>query len=900
MNPQRYAQIKEIFLAACDLPVDERNAYLEKACRDDPDLRARVDELLAVPADASLPDGVIHAPESNRTFVPGTVIGRRYRIIDRLGQGGMGEVYRAEDLRVGQTVALKFLLSEFGSLSRWRTRLCHEVRVARQITHRNVCRIFDVGEAHGRPFISMEYVAGEDLGSLLRRIGRVPPEKALEIALQICAGLAAAHAQGVLHRDLKPANVMLDDRGQVKITDFGLAGGIGEIKGADIRSGTPAYMAPEQRAGTEVTVRSDIYTLGLVLYELFTGRPAVPPPRSELSPQTDQAARPIPPSQQTPDIDPQIEEVIQQCLEPEPACRPATVLDVAAALPGSSLMTAALAAGQIPSPAMVAAADQTPGVSARWGFAGLAAVAVMLVGVILLSPLAHPLTRAAQMKSPEVLTDRAREMLRQLLPDLNPTDEAHGFIEDLPEDSAPDPPAVAGDSIGFWYRASDRPMIPSDPWNVVFGNGQVMPEDPSPTQPGTATLVLNGKGQLRRMENPPESPPPGVPPADPPTWSAWFSFAGLDPDDFQPAPPRLAPRTWFDQRTAWTEKGPESGIRVEAATYGGRPVFFAVTGNGHPPGSSSWFESPFLRRQTMSAVRQILLATCLLVSLPLAWANVLRGHSHLRGAFRLAAFIFAVRMAIWLLQTHTVPGFSMQLRQAALGAVGALTVAGMVYLFYLAMEPYVRRFWPHAIISCTRLMVGRGWDSQTGRDILLGTLLGVFWALLFRLDRWTTLSLGLTAREPIRRVDFFSNLLSPGRDVAGILDALCSAIYQGVFFLLIVALLRALSRRPRLAPVIAFALVAPLYVPAGSHPAVSWIVLGVGGIGLGLWVLTRFGLLAVVTGLFLTQVLNRSPLTLDFGAWYADLSGLGLLTTVGLALLGFVSSQRRTSRPATL
>src|SRR5437870_7893497 len=112
----------------------------------------------------------------------------------------------------------------------------------------------------------MEYVDGEDLGSLLRRIGRLPPDKALEVARQLCAGLAAAHERGVVHRDLKPANVMLDGRGRVRITDFGLAGLAAEIAGADVGSGTPAYMAPEQSTGREVTPRSDVYALGLVLY----------------------------------------------------------------------------------------------------------------------------------------------------------------------------------------------------------------------------------------------------------------------------------------------------------------------------------------------------------------------------------------------------------------------------------------------------------------------------------------------------------------------------------------------------------------------------------------------------------------------------------------------------------
>jgi serine/threonine-protein kinase len=152
-------------------------------------------------------------------FLPGRLIAGRYRIIALLGKGGMGEVYRADDLTLGQAVAMKFLPDEAardeGLLDRFR----NEVRIARRVSHPNVCRVYDVGDVEGQTFFTMEYVDGEDLASLLRRIGRLPPDKALEIARQLCAGLAAAHAKGVLHRDLKPANVMLDGRGQVVITD---------------------------------------------------------------------------------------------------------------------------------------------------------------------------------------------------------------------------------------------------------------------------------------------------------------------------------------------------------------------------------------------------------------------------------------------------------------------------------------------------------------------------------------------------------------------------------------------------------------------------------------------------------------------------------------------------------
>src|ERR1700678_754278 len=157
-------------------------------------------------------------------FIAGTLLGGRYRIIGLLGRGGMGEVYRATDLTLGQAVALKFLPEAASSDERALARFYNEVRMARQVTHPNVCRVSDIGQVEGQHYISMEYVDGEDLASLMRRIGRLPADKAVEIARKLCAGLAAAHEKGVLHRDLKPSNVMLDSRGQVLLTDFGLAG----------------------------------------------------------------------------------------------------------------------------------------------------------------------------------------------------------------------------------------------------------------------------------------------------------------------------------------------------------------------------------------------------------------------------------------------------------------------------------------------------------------------------------------------------------------------------------------------------------------------------------------------------------------------------------------------------
>jgi len=269
--------------------------------------------------------------------VPGMLIAERYRIVSLLGHGGMGEVFRADDLTLGQPVALKFLpesMTDQSMVARFR----NEVRIAHRISHPNVCRVYDIGETNNQVFLSMEYVDGEDLSSLLRRIGRLPRDKALEIARKICGGLAAAHDKSVLHRDLKPSNIMLDGRGEVRIMDFGLAGVAHEIE--DVRSGTPAYMAPEQLVGKEVTARSDIYALGLVLYELFTGKPAFEGKTHDEIVRVRRESTPRRPSTLVRDLDPAVELVILRCLEEEPDNRPSSALIISAALPGGEYLIA--------------------------------------------------------------------------------------------------------------------------------------------------------------------------------------------------------------------------------------------------------------------------------------------------------------------------------------------------------------------------------------------------------------------------------------------------------------------------------------------------------------------------------------------------------------------------------
>src|SRR5262249_43625020 len=238
-------------------------------------------------------------------------------------------------------------------------------RIARQVTHPAVCRVYDIGEHAGQHFLSMEYVDGENLATLLRRIGRLGPDKAQDIARQLCAGLAAAHERGVLHRDLKPENVMLDGQGKVRITDFGLAGLEDSFRGDDVRSGTPAYMSPEQLTGREVTTRSDVYSLGLVFYELFTGKRAFEGKTLAELLRKHRDEKPIEPSLLVPDLPAAVDRTILRCIEKEPSKRPPSARAVSVLLTGGDPLTAAIAAGDTPSPELVAAAGEAEGLRPR-------------------------------------------------------------------------------------------------------------------------------------------------------------------------------------------------------------------------------------------------------------------------------------------------------------------------------------------------------------------------------------------------------------------------------------------------------------------------------------------------------------------------------------------------------
>jgi serine/threonine-protein kinase len=265
------------------------------------------------------------APRSGapRALQPGEIVNGRYEVLSVVGRGGMGVVYTARDRELREMVALKLLhpgaIGDAGYIERVKT----EIKLARRITHPNVLRTYDYGEHDGLPYISMEYVRGLTLRSLLAQSGRLPLAPGLYLARRLCDGLGAAHAAGILHRDIKPENLILEANGNAKLMDFGIAAPFRDDSARGV-SGTPPYMAPETFDGKTPDPRGDIYAVGVILFEVFTGRTPFPA-RSIAELARIKRAPPPSPSESWREIPPDLEAVIVRCLDPDPEKRPQDV-----------------------------------------------------------------------------------------------------------------------------------------------------------------------------------------------------------------------------------------------------------------------------------------------------------------------------------------------------------------------------------------------------------------------------------------------------------------------------------------------------------------------------------------------------------------------------------------------
>lgn len=338
ITPERWSQIKDIFARVVDQVPDDRAPMLSELCRGDRELQAEIERLLA---EHDVAGGFLEGTPSLAAATaatllhPGETVSGRYEIVEFLGRGGMGEVYEAQDRELNERIAIKMIRYEPVLYRDLMERLRREVQLARRVTHPNVCRVFDLGyhwhAGHELIYLTMEVIKGETLASRIGRQGKLTAREALPIARQLCEALEAAHQAGILHRDFKCGNVMLlgsDSRVRAVVTDFGIARQMQPKDEAQraatqpgIMVGTPTYMSPEQILGEKLTPASDIYSLGLVLYEMVTG---LRPFRGE-SNWTESLRRlssdPPPPAAIVPDLDPRWNRTIVRCLQREPPRR---------------------------------------------------------------------------------------------------------------------------------------------------------------------------------------------------------------------------------------------------------------------------------------------------------------------------------------------------------------------------------------------------------------------------------------------------------------------------------------------------------------------------------------------------------------------------------------------------
>jgi hypothetical protein len=825
------------------------------------------------------------------TFLAGTVLNDRYRITGLLGRGGMGEVYKAEDLKLNQTVALKFLPEHFAEDPAAHERFFGEVRTARQVSHPNVCRVFDIGEVEGTHFLSMEFIDGDDLSSLLRRIGRLPPDKALETARQLCAGLHAVHQAGILHRDFKPANVMIDGRGKARLTDFGIAGLESELKEAGV-AGTPAYMSPEQITGKELTTKSDIYSLGLVLYEIFTGKQAFASDTINELLRKHKTSAPTTPSEHIKDIDPLVEKVILRCLEKDPRERPASALQVAMMLPGGNPLEAAIAAGETPSPEMVAAAPKKGALKPAVALACLVSVVLLFSFIAFYSGKVRHHEWMPLEKSPEALTERADSIVKKLGYTKAPIDTDYGFESDFfsyaRTDQSPNhferlrsgqPPVIY-----FWHRSSPRYL---EPWYDV----SVSLNDPPNDVAGMTKVILDVRGRLLEFQAVPPQVKDKTAQTGEVDWATLFVEAGLDIRNYRQTESKWTPPFFADANLSWEGTHvdhAEIPVRIEAAAYQGKPIYFEIVAPWDKPlRQEETVESP--RRRVAAAIAITVLLSVIITALFLARRNLRQGRSDTKGAFKISIFVFLMGLAGNLLIADHIPDLTKEipllLKMAAYSLLGAVTIG----LIYVALEPYVRRRWPSLIISWNRLLAGDWRDPLVGRDILVGGMLGLGHTAAIYI---TVLLTNWTSGRPVPNSGLNVSYLEGVRHLwANFLGTLPLAVFAAFFFLLLLILLVTILRKQWLATAVFGILlfsVSSLAFGRGAH----WVDLLGNALIASVMVVcvARFGLLAIVSRAVFFELSFHNAITADFSKWYFGNTIFAAVVLFGLAIYGFYTS----------
>jgi serine/threonine-protein kinase len=840
-------------------------------------------------------------------FAPGTVLAGRYRVEVVLGEGGMGVVYRAFDQTLGKPVALKFLPARMAADPGRRDQFLMEVRSAQEVSHDCVARVHDLGQHGGQPFLSMEYIDGGDLADLLARGGRLTDEAAGKYARQLCRGLAAIHRRGIVHRDLKPQNVMIDGRGQLRITDFGLAGEVGTFTGAAVWAGTPLYQSPEQLAGTGVSTNSDVYSLGLVLYEMFTGRRAYQAATAADLLRLQQADPPVPPSAHVAGLPAGVNDVILKCLDPKPGRRPPRATHVLHQL---------LRAGGTPTTEDIAEAEReeaggTEGFSPRTGTVlfALAAVGVLLVAG--LNDHTALFRRAIADRDPRELSGKARDVLVDL--GFDPAvarDSAHGLATDeyllaqrrtTPgERLRPDQLRSGGAAVMyFWYRQSPdvlaQRLSPNDTsgWSMP---GRVLPNEPPLRDPGMVCVFLDPDGRLLEFHAVPPPEPPDAAAREPDAAAVLRAVGLKDVSLRETTESRRVPPVFADRRLAWEGHGPRSTgapVRVEAAFYRGRPVYIHVGLDGHPDRLLPGF-MPDNGKEKLQEVKNTLLGLAALpVGVWFAWRNWRLRRSNPRGAAILAGGFVGLGMIGWLLAAHhaawprdRLAVFKDELSMFT-GMFGRVVFDGLLlWLAYLALEPWVRRTSPDRVTSWNRLLQGRWADPLVGRDVLAGVAAAVGFVVVLQVCRALP---GWAGYTPDVRLVWDAAFTEGGGSLVLTVQIAVMVAVRGFFLFFLVLLL--CRERWWLAGGLTVVVWGALYQHGGTYAPVSCLV-GLAYALVSILVLLRAGLLGFVAFNLVEEVLVYMPLTTDRTAWYAGVSTTSLLFVAALATYGYWAACR--------
>jgi hypothetical protein len=691
---------------------------------------------------------------------------------------------------------------------------------------------------------------------------------------------------------------MLDGDGNVRVTDFGIATAANDAGGP--AAGTPQYMAPELLSGQPASVKSDLYALGLILFEVFTGRRAFDAKTLADLKALHDTGTITTPSSIVRDLDPAVERVIMRCLDRDPERRPASALTIAASLPGGDPLAAALAAGETPSPQMVVAAGESDALPVAHG---LAAVGFVLAGLIVTAVLAPRVTivgRVPNDKPPAVLADRAHQVLASLGYTDPIADSAAGFAISQPfirwlatTDRNPrrwdqvkigSPPTLI-----YWHRTSPRLMLP------IRTQVQINPVDPPLTVSGMTYMVLDTLGRVVEFQALPPQFDPEPDPHIPPRWETLFDLAGLTMAAFTPVTPQWSPRDYADTRAAWegplTDR-PEYRVRVEAAAYRGKPTAMFLLGPWSRPTRMAP-EPRTLLATMLSALLGTVIVALIIAALLLARHNLRAQRADRHAATRLAFIVMGGYVALWVIVAHHVPDMLLEVNNFMRTFGTVLLAACVVWILYLALEPYVRRFWPDGILGWTRLLSGYVRDPRVGRDVLIGCSVAVGLTVCEALYNYVPPLIGFPSALPTFQSGVV-NLINASTTIGTMFDALVQGTYQALFVILGYVLLRLALRRNALAiaaGIALFALVRANGVMSSAAP--WWLAAAYEAFFLAVLatVVVRYGLLVTAVSAIVGGLLETMPLTYHLSHWTATTSNLTIAAVVGLTLFGFYASR---------